>query len=92
SIMQYILKLCEIININFSHRSITITQSMKQLLGPLNYKKKEITALIPGTLVGVKIPYSSYTDLQSARALLKTNSDNSILKILYVGRLEHRKG
>ncbi len=92
SIMQLILKLCEFININLSHRSITITQSMKQLLGPLNYKKKEIASLTPGTLVGVKISYSSYTDLQSARALLKKNSDNSILKILYVGRIEHRKG
>lgn len=92
SIMKYILKLCEVININFSHHSITITQSMKELLEPLNYRKKDIIALNPGTLVGVKIPYSSFSELKKSRALFEKNCDKSMLKILYVGRLEHRKG
>lgn len=92
NIMKYVLKLFEIININLSHQTISITPSMKAVLDPLNYFKEEIISLKPGTLVGVKIPYSSLIELKSARALLNKQKDKSILKILYVGRLEHRKG
>lgn len=92
NIMKCVLKLLEIININLSHQTISITPSMKAVLDPLNYIKEEIITLKPGTLVGVKIPYSNFIELKSARALLNKKNDKSILKILYVGRLEHRKG
>ena len=93
-IMSFILKMCEIINLNFSHYTITITDSMKKLLLPFSYTKKTIISLNPGTLVGVQIPYSSYEILLEARNLVVNNSDSieNKLRIIYVGRLEERKG
>lgn len=93
SIFKNILMLCEIININFTHKSITITKSMKNLLKPLNYSGKELIPLVPGTLVGVKIPYQNFEELKATRNSFILNSQNNdTWKILYVGRLEHRKG
>lgn len=93
-LMRWLLKFCEIININFSHKVITITCSMAPLLATLNYTKKAIEVLNPGTLVGVRMPYDNYQALLSARKHLvhQLFKVKNCLQIIYVGRIEKRKG
>ncbi len=87
--LRFILKFFEIININFSHKVLTITSSMATLLKSVNKFNKEIHVMNPGTLVGVNLYYKSYDELQKVRNnQLRSNS----LRIIYVGRVEERKG
>ncbi|MFW1972550.1 glycosyltransferase [Acinetobacter bereziniae] len=89
--LKTVFKFIEIININFSNEVITITKSMKEYLTPLNKTAKEIKFFSPGTLVGVKMTYNSFSEVMHAREKAKSLSNN-IIRIIYVGRLEERKG
>lgn len=93
-LFRYLLKLVEIVNLNFSHRTLVINNSMKKLLIPYCFKGKSIISLRPGTLIGVNIPYKSYQELIAARNSIVSTLDNpnKVLRIIYVGRLEKRKG
>ena len=91
-LMKVFLLIAEFINVNFSHKVITITESMKPYLIDINKTKKEIEVFEPGTLVGVYLPFLDYIALKEARSQFKLSNINSILRVIYVGRLEYRKG
>lgn len=86
---KFILKFFEIININFSHKVVTITDSMATLLESVNKFNKKIHIMNPGTLVGVNLYYKTYEELLEVR---NNQPKTNTLRIIYVGRVEERKG
>jgi len=88
-LVKLILKFIEFININLSHEVVTITSSMTKFLEVLNCGKKNINTMVPGTISGITFQYASFEELNQIR---KTFRQDRPLQILYVGRIEVRKG
>lgn len=85
----YILKFIEFVNVNCSKKTITITKSMSPFLNDVNLLNKEIQVMKPGTISGINFEYKSLHELLLEKS--KINKKNKI-RILYVGRIEKRKG
>lgn len=92
NIYRFILQFIEMSNVMFAHNIVTITNSMVQLLDRVNLLKKNINCLTPGSLVGVKKVYNTYAELLEERMLYKKINNEDKLTIIFVGRLEKRKG
>lgn len=90
-VMKCILMVLEFININFSHNILTITFSMVDFLEKLNITGKVIKTFEPGTLVGMKFMFDNYLDLLCERSV-EDKIFNDKIRIIYVGRIEKRKG
>lgn len=89
---RLLFKAIEFSNIAFSHRVISISKSMTLLLENVNLFHKEIDTLEPGTIAGIDIKFDNYNSLMKARQEVTSNLNNKTLKIIYVARIEKRKG
>lgn len=83
------LQFIECSNITLSHRTISITKSMTNLLQKVNIFNKPIDTLYPGTIVGVDFKFPNYKLLLEQRQLTARTEK---LRIVYVARVEKRKG
>ncbi|WP_288776247.1 glycosyltransferase [uncultured Psychrobacter sp.] len=90
-LLRALFMLVELSNLTFSHRSISITKSMTVLLEKINIFSKRIDTLQPGTISGVKFKTEDYYSLLKYRQSYNPNIDD-VLKIVYVARIEQRKG
>lgn len=91
-LLRLAFKIIELSNITFSHTIISITQSMTTLLERINLFKKDIYTLSPGTLIGINFKYQSYQELLEKRKQIVAPEAMNILKLIYVARVERRKG
>ncbi|MDG6897966.1 hypothetical protein A6A19_08260 [Actinobacillus delphinicola] len=87
-ILGIIFKIMEASNIICSHNIFSITPGMTKLLEDVNFSKKNILTFNPGTIAGINELYPSYKHLMNIR----TTRSNNQIKILFVGRIEKRKG
>ncbi|MEK5788297.1 glycosyltransferase [Acinetobacter johnsonii] len=88
-IICFILKIIEFVNVNFAKKVVTITFSMVSFLEDLNVLNKKIETMVPGTISGIEFKYKSFNDLINVRHPFEYDRP---LHILYVGRIEERKG
>lgn len=88
-IICFILKIIEFINVNFANKVITITSAMTGFLENLNFINKKIKIMTPGTISGIEFKFKSFSDLVNIRNSFEYDRP---LHILYVGRIEERKG
>lgn len=88
-VIHFILKIIEFINVNFAKKVVTITFSMADFLEDLNVLNKKIETMVPGTISGIEFKYNSFNDLINIRHPFEYDRP---LHILYVGRIEERKG
>lgn len=82
-------QLIECSNITLSHRTISITRSMTGLLQKVNIFNKPIDTLYPGTIAGIDFKIPNYKLLLDKR---RFNAKTNQLRIIYVARVEKRKG
>lgn len=87
-----VFRMVEFLNIASSHRTISITKSMSALLDRVNLLNKDIETLSPGTIAGIKFKFHNYESLIKARSMRSSLSDSSKINLIYVARIEKRKG
>ncbi|WP_180056317.1 glycosyltransferase [Acinetobacter sp. YH12227] len=88
-IIRNLFKFVEFSNLNFSHKTIVITQSMSKLLSSFLFYKEKLFFLNPGTMVGVNIKYKDYQQLLDER---NKHENKNKIRIIFIGRPEFRKG
>lgn len=91
-LLRLIFKIIEFSNITFSHRVISITKSMTSLLQKVNFFHKSIDTLEPGTISGISLNFDNYSSLLETRQQMTSEIGKDILRIIYVARIEARKG
>lgn len=91
-ILRLIFQIIELSNITFSHNVISITKSMTSILQKVNLFHKSIDTLEPGTVSGISLKFDNYSSLLKTRQQLASEIDKDILRIIYVARIEARKG
>lgn len=88
-IARLAFQLIECSNIALSHRTISITKSMTSLLQKVNIFDRHIDTFHPGTIAGINFKIPNY-ELLLERRQFKAEKDR--LRIIYIGRVEKRKG
>lgn len=92
NLLRIAFKIIELSNIVCSHRVISITKSMTSLLQKVNFFHKSIDTLEPGTISGISLKFNNYSSLLETRQRIASKIDKDILRIIYVARIEARKG
>ncbi len=88
---RFIFKTIEVLNIAMSDKCFSITQGMTLLLEKVNVFKKKIETFTPGTICGIQSIFDNYQELLEKRVKFEPNNEGKT-RILFVGRLEARKG